>query len=122
MAQILWLAYERPPHPDAVCHPATEADVAFVLECLEAPPEERRRLAEKLRSALHQQRRLPPWSRPCVPCRRPSGLYVLIPWRLALWLAAVLPAADGLIERTHRRLAQWRPQSAPGAVLQAANA
>jgi hypothetical protein len=105
--RLLWLAFESPPHPDAVCHPATPDEVHLVLELLASPSSERRRWAEQLRNYFAQQASLAPWSRPAVPCRRASGLYVLVPWRLAQWLAAVLPAADGLLERTSQRLVRW---------------
>lgn len=107
MSRLLWLAFERPPHPDAVCHPATVEDVLFVLELLETPETRRRHLAVQLRGYLAQQRDLAPWSRPAVPCRRESGLYALVPWRMASWLSHVLPATPGLIDRTRLRLERW---------------
>jgi hypothetical protein len=105
--RCLWLAYERPPHPDAVCHPATHDEVHLVLELLAAAPHQRRQWAGQLRRYLAQQQRLPAWHRPAIPCRRAAGLYVLVPWRLAAWLAAVLPATDGVVERTAARLRHW---------------
>ena len=119
MPRLLWLAFERPPHPDAVCHPATRDEVHFVLELFEATSAQRRHWAEQLRSYLAQQQKLPPWSRPEVPCRRPSGLYVLVPWRLAAWLAAVLPAAEGMLERTAGRLRRWLEHSETVALVNA---
>jgi hypothetical protein len=107
MPRLLWLAFERPPHPDAVCHPATADEVQLVLEFLAGSVTQRRQRAEQLRNYLAQQAALPPWSRPAVPCRRATGLYVLVPWRLAKWLATVLPATDGLLERTRGRLQRW---------------
>ncbi len=107
MPRILWLAFEKPPHPDAVCHPATVDDVLFALELLEFPEEHRCRLAEQLRRYLAQQTGIAPWSRPAVPCRRQSGMYALVPWRFAQWLSVVLPASQGLLERTKLRLEAW---------------
>lgn len=117
MPRILWLAFERPPHPDAVCHPATVDDVLFALELLEFPEDHRRRLAAQLRRYLAQQAGIAPWSRPAVPCRRLSGMYALVPWRFAQWLAAVLPATQGLLDRTHNRLKSWLEAQSPSTVL-----
>jgi len=107
MPRVLWLAFERPPHPDAVCHPATADDVHLVLELFASPRPMRMRWSEQLRNYLSQQADIAPWSRPAVPCRRACGLYVLVPWRFAKWLSVVLPAADGLLERTAQRLQRW---------------
>lgn len=107
MSRILWLAFEKPPHRDAVCHPATVDDVLFVLELLETPREHRERLSQQLQRYLASQAALDPWSRPAVPCRRPSGLYSLVPWRLAKWLSVVLPATPSVHERTRNRLEAW---------------
>ena len=107
MPRLLWLAFEQPPHPNAVCHPATADEVQLVLELFASPHVQRQRWSEQLRNYLAQQADIAPWSRPAVPCRRASGLYVLVPWRFAKWLSAVLPAADGLLERTSGRLRNW---------------
>ncbi len=119
MPRILWLAFERPPHVDAVCHPATAEDVHLVLELLTQPTTGRAELASKLRRMLDGQRSISPWSRPTIPCRRSNGLYVLISWRLAKWLSVVLPASDGLIERTERRLRRWLEHGTTRPVLNA---
>ncbi|MBI1346175.1 hypothetical protein GC163_07780 [bacterium] len=107
MSRLLWLAFERPPHPDAVCHPATMDDVLLILEWLESAESRRVHLSEQLRGYLAQQHDITPWSRPAVPCRRESGLYALVPWRMAKWLSHVLPASPGVIERTRRQLERW---------------
>lgn len=103
----VWLVYARPPHPLAVCHPAREDEVHLVLELLAACPAQRQAWAERLRQLLAEQDRWPPWQRAAVPCRRASGLYVLIPWRLAAWLAVVLPASEGVRERLALQLRHW---------------
>lgn len=107
MSRLLYLAFERPPHPDAVCYPATADDVLFVLEQFDREPIARIELARQLRRYLEQQEGLAPWQRPAVPCRRPAGLYALVPWRFAKWLSVVLPASEGRIEQTRRRLLRW---------------
>jgi hypothetical protein len=107
MSRVLMLAFEMPPHPDAVCHPATKDDVLFAIELLSSPGPERRHLAARLRRFLAMQAGITPWLRPGVPCRRTSGLYAIVPWRFAKWLTVVLPASDGLIERTNHRLKRW---------------
>ncbi len=119
MPRILWLAFERPPHVDAVCYPATSEDVHLVLELLAQPVEWRSAMAIKLRRMLDGQRTISPWSRPTIPCRRSNGLYVLISWRLAKWLSVVLPAAESLIERTEQRLRRWLEHRTARPVLNA---
>jgi len=105
--RLLWLGFERPPHPDAVCHAATTADVEFVLEWLEQPHTERSRIASQLQNFVRQQEALNLWHRPALPCRRPAGLYILIPWRFAKWLACILPAEAAVLERTRQQLETW---------------
>lgn len=119
MPRILWLAFERPPHVDAVCYPATQEDVHLVLELLSHPSAMREAMAAKLKRMLAGQSAISPWSRPTIPCRRSNGLYVLISWRLAKWLSVVLPAADGLIERTEQRLRRWLENRSMRPVLNA---
>lgn len=102
-----WLVYARPPHPHAVCHPAHEDEVHLVLELLAASPAQRQDWAQQLQGFLAEQSRWPPWQRAAVPCRRASGLYVLVPWRLAAWLAVVLPAPQGVRERLATQLRHW---------------
>lgn len=110
--RLLWLGFERPPHPDAVCHAATTADVEFVLEWLDQSEDDRVRMAQQLRKFVEQQSAIAPWQRPNVPCRRPAGLYVLIPWRFAKWLACILPATPAAIDRTRHRLEAWLQHNA----------
>ncbi|MCH8828832.1 MAG: hypothetical protein IID45_04565 [Planctomycetes bacterium] len=100
MPQILWLAFEQPPHADAVTYPATEDDLPFVLEWLTLTHARRQQLAEQLRNYLAEQRQTSFFDRPSVPCRRASGLYHLVAWRLAKWLSCVLPAEDGALATT----------------------
>jgi hypothetical protein len=107
MPRVLWLAFERPPHIDAVCYPAMTEDVHLVLELLALPEVIRTDIADKLKRMLAGQVTRDPWSRPAIPCRRSNGLYVLISWRLAKWLSVVLPASSGLTERTAQRLRRW---------------
>ncbi|HET6426497.1 MAG TPA: hypothetical protein VFG20_22585 [Planctomycetaceae bacterium] len=122
MPRILWLAFERPPHIDAVCHAATTADVHLVLELLALSEAVRTDIAAKLKRMLAGQVTQDPWSRPAIPCRRSNGLYVLISWRLAKWLSVVLPASTGLIERTAQRLRRWLEHDTTKPVLNATSA
>jgi hypothetical protein len=119
MARILWLAFERPPHVDAVCYAATVEDVHLVLELLALPGAMRSDIAAKLKRMLAGQTTQDPWTRPSIPCRRSNGLYVLLSWRLAKWLSVVLAASDGLIERTEQRLRRWLDRGTTKPVLNA---
>lgn len=119
MPRILWLAFERPPHVDAVCYPATSADVHLVLELLELSGTVRADIATRLKRMLAAQSSRDPWTRPSIPCRRSNGLYVLVSWRLAKWLSVVLPATDSLIERTEQRLRRWLEHGTTQPVLNA---
>lgn len=117
MPRILWLVYERPPHPDAVSCPAGEEDARLVLELLARPYSQRLHLAEQLRNFHKGQDRRPIADRQRVPCRRPSGLYHPVPWRLAKWLACVLPAGTAVIERTTTRIHTWLEQNSETQVV-----
>lgn len=109
--RLLWLTYERSPHPDAVSHPATDDDAAFVIALLQRPDRERIRLTEQLARFLAEQKLRAATDRSSVACRMPSGLYHLVPWRLAQWLRHVLPATEPVIEDTIARIQQWRQRS-----------
>jgi hypothetical protein len=102
-----------------VCYAASTADVQLVLELLAFPTNARLDIAAKLKRMLAAQASQNPWSRPSIPCRRSNGLYVLISWRLAKWLSVVLPATDGLIERTEQRLRRWLDHGTTKPVLNA---
>ncbi|MGD9853825.1 MAG: hypothetical protein AB7U20_02645 [Planctomycetaceae bacterium] len=106
--RLLWLAYERPPHPDAVCHPASEEEAEFVLALLRRNYGERARLTEQLVRFLAEETRRNAVDRRSVACRTPSGLYRCVPWRLAKWLRHVLPATESAVQRTIARIEQWR--------------
>lgn len=107
MERVLWLRFERAPHPDAVCHAADEQDARLVVELLSRPRLERVYVAARLRNYLARQEALPPLSRAAVPVRRCDGIFRLVPWRLAKWLSCVLPATDGVLERTRSRVESW---------------
>lgn len=107
MSRFLWLVYEQSPHPDAVSYPAGEDDVRLVLELLAMPSPRRMQIAEQLRNFLTEQMTQPLFSRKQVPCRRTSGLYHLVPWRLAQWLSNALRTSDEAIRRTEARLRRW---------------
>jgi hypothetical protein len=116
-SRVLWLVYERPPHADAVSYPAGEDDVRLAIELLESPYVRRRHVAEQLRSFLATQARRSSLERQRVPCRRASGWYHVVPWRLAKWLAAVLPARDSVAQTTAQRLRSWLAQGDSAAIL-----
>ena len=107
MQRILWLKFERPPHPDAVVHPANEEEVRLVLALLEMPFCDRNRLSGLFRNWLSASEKLPLHDRPGVAVRFGEGLYQPIPWRLAKWLACVLPMSDGAALSTRRRIQHW---------------
>ncbi len=113
--RLLWLTYERLPHPDAVCHPATGDEAEFVIALLQRPYRERTHLAGQLIRYLAEQNQRAATDRCSVACRTPSGLYRCVPWRLAKWLRHVLPAAESVIQDTIGRVENWqRQQQCPG--------
>ncbi|MCA9074677.1 MAG: hypothetical protein KDA93_06570 [Planctomycetaceae bacterium] len=112
--RLLWLTYERTPHPDAICYPATDDDAEFVLALLKRPYPERIRLTEQLARYLTQQKRVAATERTAVACRTPGGLYRSVPWRLAKWLRHVLPATDSVLEDTRVHIEQWQRQTSNG--------
>jgi hypothetical protein len=107
MSRRLWLVYERIGHPDAVSYPATEEDARLVAELIAHPYAKRLHIAEQLRNFLKRQERLGLPDRQRVPYRRASGLYHLVPWRLAKWLSLVLAADDAVAGKTRQRIEAW---------------
>jgi len=103
----LWLAFEQIPHPEAVVYGADEADARLAVTLLKAPLRERLWYADQLRGYLREQESLSPFERPGVACRERPGLFRVISWRFAKWLANVLPSDAGLIERTLGRIEGW---------------
>jgi hypothetical protein len=107
MQHILWLSYERPPHPDAVAHPASEDELRLVMALLDLPHRERTHLSGLLRNWLKAAEQEPLFDRPAVAVRFGDGLYQPVPWRLAKWLACVLPIGTGGAISTRARIRQW---------------
>jgi hypothetical protein len=107
MQRTLWLGYERPPHADAVAHPANEDELRLVMALLELPGRDRNRLSGHLRNWLSASERETPHNRPGVAVRFGEGLYQPVPWRLAKWLACVLPIGDGGAISTRSRIRRW---------------
>ncbi len=107
MQNILWLRFERPPHPDAVAHPANEDELRLVLALLALPWWERNRLSGLLRNWLSAAQGQPPLERRGVAVRFGDGLYQPVPWRLAKWLACVLPIGNGGAISTRGRIRRW---------------
>jgi hypothetical protein len=106
--RLLWLTYERPPHPDAVCHPATEEETDFVLALLRRPYRERMHLTGQLIRFLAEEVRRAPVLRRALACRTPGGLYHCVSWRLAKWLRHALPATESAVDDTIARIERWR--------------
>lgn len=96
-------------------HPVDSHEADFVVALLQRPHQRRMHLTRQLAKYLAQHEQLPPTDRPAVPCRTPSGLYHVVPWRLAKWLRHVLPAHESVIHRTVARIQQW--QSAASSTL-----
>ncbi len=105
--RVLWLVFERLPHPEAVCYAAGDADARLASVLLSQPRAERVRYAGQLRNFLREQEALSPWDRPGVACREGEGLYRVISWRFAKWLANVLPAEGTQLEGVRGRIAGW---------------
>lgn len=117
MQRILWLKFERPPHPNAVVHPATESELRLVMALLELPHRERNHLSGLLRNWLTAAEKDSPWDRPRVAVRFGDGLYQPVPWRLAKWLACVLPIGDGGAISTRGRIRNWLETSPRSTLL-----
>jgi hypothetical protein len=107
MSEVLWLVFERVPHPEAVCYAADEGDARLALNLLNSPRVERMQYAEQLRNYLRQQAGLSPFARPGVACREGAGLFRVISWRFAKWLANVLPAEGTVAEGVRGRIEAW---------------
>jgi len=89
-ARLLWLTYEKIPHPDAVICPVEEAQVRLVISLLETSYERRLGILQRLKSISFKISKLAPIERPSIPARMPNGLYEPISWRFALWLTHAL--------------------------------
>ncbi len=115
MPDVLWLVFERVPHPDAVSYPADQRDALLVLQLLDVSPRKRVHLAEQFRNFQKQIEKQPVFERPQVPVRGVNGLYQLVNWRFAKWLSHILPACESTIESTRTRVESWlncdRPRS-----------
>jgi hypothetical protein len=107
MPRILWLRYERPPHKDAVAHPANEDELRLVMALLELPHRERTHLSGLLRNWLKATEKDSPFDRPAIAVRFGEGLYQPVDWRLAKWLACVLPIGEGGAITTRSRIRRW---------------
>ncbi len=107
MHDVLWLVFERVPHPEAVCYAADEGDARLALNLLRQPLVERLRYAEQLRNYLREQAGLSPFERPGVACREGAGLFRVISWRFAKWLANVLPAEGTAADCARGRIEDW---------------
>ena len=79
----------------------------LVTALLELPWRDRNRLGGLLRNWLSAANREPAVERPGVAVRFGDGLYQPVPWRLAKWLACVLPIGDGGAISTRCRIRRW---------------
>ncbi len=107
MQRTLWLKFEKPPHPEAVVHPANQEELRLVLAVLGLPHRERCHLSGLLRNWLKGCETQSPFDRPRVAVRFGDGLYQVVPWRLAKWLASVLPISDSGACSTRQRIRHW---------------
>ncbi len=107
MEHFLWLVYEQPPHGDAVAYPASVEDLRVVLALLKLTLRERTHLSELLRNWLAAHKEESPFDRPSVAVRFGEGLYHPLPWRLAKWLACILPIHLGGARMLQTRIQHW---------------
>lgn len=115
--RILWLTYERLPHPDAVIHPAEEREVRLVLTLLEYPIARRAQLVERLKNIFLKILQRPVFDRPNIPARMENGLYFPVNWRFALWLSHVLSFDGSRKEQLVSALQTWLNEGSDGVVL-----
>ncbi len=107
MPRILWLKADRSSESAAILHPATADQVALLLEFLDVSEDERQESLRALQTLLKRQQSLPPESRTAIPCRRPAGLFVLLPWRAAAWLVRVMASPAETVTDVQGRLTRW---------------
>lgn len=107
MLRTLWLTAERTSEFAAIRHPATADQVGLMLEFLDVSEGERQESLRELLTLLKRQQSLPPESRTSIPCRRPAGLFVLLPWRAAAWLARVMASPAAIVTDVQGRLTRW---------------
>lgn len=118
MERFLWLAFERPPHPDAVVAAVGERELPLVIDLLRQPYAHRLWYAGRFRNAL---KRRPPgdFESAGVICRSPDGVCHVVGPRLAKWLSRVLPADAPVADHTARRLETWLQNDPFAIVVQA---
>ncbi len=104
---LLWLAFEKPPHANAVVAGVRVADAEFLQKLLTLPRRRRVDYAVQFRNFLSAQTRRSAFAIETVTCRLPDGECHFIDWRLAKWLSHVLPADDSVIARTAKRIHHW---------------
>ena len=120
--RILWLTYQRLPHPDVVVCPGDEQDVRLVLSLLSYPIARRNQIANRLKQIVAHLQSIPVIDRPSIPARTTSGLYRLMNWRLAFWLSHALAFEGSLLEDTRQLIEQWLAEGADGEVLRTGSA
>ena len=116
-SRILWLTYEKLPHPDAVTHPADEREVRLVLSLMEYATDRRAQLVERLNKIFQKILKVPVFDRPNIPARMENGLYFPVNWRFALWLSRVLVFEGSRKEHLVSALQNWLAEGSDGAVI-----
>jgi len=114
---VLWLAYERVGHPESVRYPANIEDVEFLLGLLQRSRSERTALSHGLRNYLEREEVREVFSRRTIPVRGANGLYRLVSWRLARWMAKGLVTEGSVRTEVQQKLRMWlgeRIAVAPG--------
>jgi hypothetical protein len=116
-SRILWLTWERLPHPEAVIHPADEREVRLVLSLMEYPIARRAQLIERLKNIFQKIFKLPVFDRPSIPARMANGLYFPVNWRFALWLSRVLSFEGSRKDQLVATLQNWLAEGSDGDVF-----
>lgn len=114
-ARVLWLVYGEAGDPKGVRYPADREDVEFVRGLLQRPRMEREEISLALGNYLAHEEERSAWLRRAVPVRGESGLYRLIPWRLAKWLKRGLLAEGRGRDKIFRKFRKWLGQQGDGA-------
>jgi hypothetical protein len=103
----IWLTDDGAEEFEAIRSPTWRDDVELILDVLDADEPSRLALARRIQSLLDRQRTKAAACRRAVPVHRPHGLYVLLPWRLAKWLARRLSSPEAAVDAVRKKLESW---------------